>query len=356
MFRVLIALFLHRLVFSAKPRLGDENIRAVTPELLDEINSKTSLWKASIPVRFENASVADVKRQLGTIMPGEEGYITPLQPVKLFEQEPLTDIPESFDARTAWPECAGIIGHIRDQSNCGSCWAFASTEAFNDRYCIATKDYKTLFSPEDTNSCCSGLSCSFSQGCNGGQPSGAWHWFTVKGVSSGGDYTNVDDGTSCKPYSFQACAHHATPPEGMVPCEQVHAYNTLKCASKCSDHYYETSYTSDKRRSSESYQIVGEKHMQLALMDKGTLSVAIEVYADFEAYTSGIYHHVSGAYLGGHAIKLIGWGVEDGTPYWICVNSWNTMWGEGGTFRILRGQNEVGIESSTVAGDIHVNK
>eukprot|EP01036_Dinobryon_divergens_P042896 gene42896-57041_t len=67
MFRVLIALFLHRLVFSAKPRLGDENIRAVTPELLDEINSKTSLWKASIPVRFENASVADVKRQLGTI-------------------------------------------------------------------------------------------------------------------------------------------------------------------------------------------------------------------------------------------------------------------------------------------------
>jgi cathepsin B len=64
---------------------------------------------------------------------------------------------------------------------------------------------------------------------------------------------------------------------------------------------------------------------------------------------------MTGAPLGGHAVKMIGWGVEDYNnnliPYWICVNSWNNLWGEGGTFRILRGSNECGIESSCVAGE-----
>ena len=176
----------------------------------------------------------------------------------------------------------------------------------------------------------------------------------MKGVSSGGDYTNVDDGTSCKPYSFQACAHHATPPPGILPCDQIKSYNTLKCNADCSDTNYEVNYSKDKHLAKESYMVHGEKNMQLALMDKGSLSVAIEVFEDFELYKSGIYHHVSGAYLGGHAIKLVGWGVDEGVPYWTCINSWNTMWGEEGSFRILRGSNECGIEASAVAGDVHV--
>jgi cathepsin B len=45
-----------------------------------------------------------------------------------------------------------------------------------------------------------------------------------------------------------------------------------------------------------------------------------------------------GANLGGHAVKMIGWGVEDGVKYWTCINSWNALWGEKGTFRILRGK------------------
>lgn len=85
-------------------------------------------------------------------------------------------------------------------------------------------------------------------------------------------------------------------------------------------------------------------------MQYGTVSVALSVYEDFEAYSSGVYQHVTGKYLGGHAIKMIGWGVDNGTPYWICVNSWNSYWGEQGTFRILRGSNECGIEGSVVAG------
>lgn len=53
---------------------------------------------------------------------------------------------------------------------------------------------------------------------------------------------------------------------------------------------------------------------------------------------------------GGHAVKIIGWGVENGTKYWLVANSWNNKWGENGLFRILRGVNECNIEDRVVAG------
>ena len=45
---------------------------------------------------------------------------------------------------------------------------------------------------------------------------------------------------------------------------------------------------------------------------------------------SGVYKHVKGSLLGGHAVKLLGWGVENGTDYWLLANSWNTDWGDNG--------------------------
>jgi cathepsin B len=65
---------------------------------------------------------------------------------------------------------------------------------------------------------------------------------------------------------------------------------------------------------------------------------------------TGVYQHVTGPALGGHAIRILGWGVENGTPYWLIANSWNTDWGDNGYFRILQGRNECGIESSISAG------
>ncbi len=144
--------------------------------------------------RFANATIADVKRMLGAVLPHEEGYIAPVLDKTVFKTADEA-IPETFDARTAWPQCSSVIGRVRDQSSCGSCWAFGATGAFNDRYCIVTGDSKTVFSAEDTNDCCSGRACSFSNGCNGGQASGAWSWFTKVGVSSGGDWADVGQGT-----------------------------------------------------------------------------------------------------------------------------------------------------------------
>ena len=73
-----------------------------------------------------------------------------------------------------------------------------------------------------------------------------------------------------------------------------------------------------------------------------------QVYSDFEDYAGGIYQRTTGKPAGGHAVKIVGWGVENGTKYWKVANSWNPYWGEKGYFRIVRGTNEGGIESQVV--------
>lgn len=48
-----------------------------------------------------------------------------------------------------------------------------------------------------------------------------------------------------------------------------------------------------------------------------------------------MYQHISGSALGGHAIKILGWGEENGVPYWLAANSWNTDWGDNGEGHIF---------------------
>ena len=61
------------------------------------------------------------------------------------------------------------------------------------------------------------------------------------------------------------------------------------------------------------------------------------------SYGGGIYEHVTGAFEGGHAVKIVGYGVDADTKtnYWICANSWNTDWGEKGFFRIKEGDSNI---------------
>merc|ERR1711933_13027 len=97
----------------------------------------------------------------------------------------------------------------------------------------------------------------------------------------------------------------------------------------------------------------GEQGIQRAIMAGGPMEVAFTVYSDFENYASGIYHHVTGAMAGGHAVKVVGWGVEDNVKYWKIANSWNPYWGEKGYFRIRQGEG--GIDSSVIGSSPDAN-
>ena len=98
--------------------------------------------------------------------------------------------------------------------------------------------------------------------------------------------------------------------------------------------------------------------MQREILAHGPLQVAFFVFDDFMQYQSGIYRRSRAAHgpVGGHAARLVGWGAEGGVDYWIAANSWSPRWGERGFFRIRRGTNECGIESTPAAGlpDLHL--
>jgi len=297
-------------------------------------------WTAGTPTR----SIEDFKAMCGTYMPGHPKYVELNLPE--YEADLSATFDDSLDWRTKAPQCT-VISKIRDQSACGSCWAFGSTETFEDRRCIATgKDVE--FSTEDTAGCCSGFACGMSQGCNGGQPSAALNWMSRKGVVTGGDYADVGKGSSCKPYTLAPCAHHVPP--GKYPACPSAEYS-LKCDKSCSESSYSTSYAQDKVAEGSAKNCGSVASMMTALQ-KGPLSVAFTVYSDFPTYKSGVYKHTTGSALGGHAVELIGYGTDaTAGDYWVVKNSWNEEWGNGGVFYIAKGSDECGIESSASAID-----
>jgi cathepsin B len=295
---------------------------AITDELIQNINSQESTWTAGHNNKFDGMTIGQAKSLLGSILGG------PKPVVKNPVYDPKT-LPASFDARDAWPNCPSV-SLVRDQSACGSCWAFGSTEAFNDRYCIATQK-TTIFSVTDVLGCCE-LTCG--DGCDGGYPQMAWSYFKRYGV--------VTD--SCYPYPFPACAHHVVSPN-YPPCPSSD-YSTPKCNKTCADG---SDFSTDKIKATSTYGVTGEQNI-MAELTKGPVTAAYTVYEDFLAYKSGVYQHLSGSELGGHAVEIIGYGTENGVKYWTVRNSWNPSWGDGGYFKILRGSDECGIEDEIVTG------
>eukprot|EP01051_Picozoa_sp_SAG22_P000178 SAG22_NODE_3_length_48349_cov_158.681180_39_plen_301_part_00 len=75
--------------------------------------------------------------------------------------------------------------------------------------------------------------------------------------------------------------------------------------------------------------------MQRELMAHGPFEVGFEVFSDFSSYKNGTYSRIAGAHLGGgHAVKLIGWGLgDDSGEYWLIANSWTANWGTTGCSR-----------------------
>ncbi|KAK0580862.1 hypothetical protein LWI29_007223 [Acer saccharum] len=168
-------------------------------------------------------------------------------------------------------------------------------------------------------------------GCDGGYPINAWQYFKRHGVVT----------EECDPYFDDiGCSHPGCEP----------AYPTPKCVKKCVKG--NQLWTDSKHFSVSAYRINSDPHDIMAeVYTNGPVEVAFTVYEDFAHYKSGVYKHITGDIMGGHAVKLIGWGTgADGADYWLLANQWNKGWGDDGYFKIRRATNECGIEEDVVAG------
>ena len=225
---------------------------------------------------------------------------------KEFEPTGL-NLPPTFDSRQQWPEC---VLPIRNQGHCGSCWAFAATGSMANRECVATQgSFNEWLSPQDL------VNCDYSDfGCNGGNLFTSHMFLKYRGVLT----------DACRPY------HSGDGTQGSCDFWK----------SECDDK--NISYV--KHKTNNWNTMMSQEAIKEAIATEGPIVTGFMVYDDFIKYKGGVYRQTSSNLLGGHAVKIVGWG-ED---HWICENSWDKTWGEDGYFRIAFGESN--IDSLTVAG------
>jgi len=298
------------------------------------INESDLTWKATNYARwaemdFESIAKLNGALELTTAQKNSAEFWVPTV------AEVNANIPVSFAANATWPNCPSIV-EIRDQANCGSCWAFGAAEAMTDRVCITSNGtLQTRIAMENILTCCG--SCGY--GCGGGYPIQAWKYWATTGVVTGDQYQNYQ---WCQPYFLPGCGENCPSQEATAPA----------CSTQCVPQFTTGNYSSNLQFGASAYAVAANvAAIPTEILTNGPVEATFTVYADFYQYTTGVYVHKTGQALGGHAIKIIGWGVTStNTPYWIVANSWNVQWGMNGFFQILRGVNECGIEQGVVAG------
>lgn len=282
-------------------------------EIITRVNNAAdSTWVAGKNSVFDNMDTDDIRSMMGTFVANEAPK---METNGQDYNDIIPTLPKEFDARQRWGPC---VHPIRSQLKCGSCWSFAGTEALSDRFCIAGKDL--ILSPQYLVSCDGS-----DDGCGGGRLSSAWQYMNKHGIAT----------DSCVEY---------TSGNGTAP----------KCMRKCEDGEKITLY-----RTKSAYSVVNffdfgtqaTQKIQAEIFKNGPIEAGYNVFQDFLQYKGGVYSHREGNMVGGHAVKMIGWGEDPvGGPYWLIANSWGPEWGENGFFRIARGKNECGIERDVWAG------
>jgi len=313
----LVALF--ACVANSADFLNDNDDELMGQAEINRIHQEQRTWEAAIPEDFQNMTFGDLRKRLSRNAPAElKGRVRP-DP----EMEDKTvsidassvqgrllqaaSTATSFDTRTQWPKC---VGPIRNQGQCGACWAFATVETFEDRLCVAGKS-----TPLVARSAQYLLDCAPNQsGCNGGYPSYAWQYLVSNGA----------------------------------PSESCYGYSALKksCPAKCANG---AALNNVKASTVVTYKSVAA--VKSDLQTYGPVSTWMAVYQDFYYYKSGVYQPTTNSFLGYHAVKVIGWGVDTYYGnYWIAQNSWGTSWGEKGYFRIKAGTSMFDNLDHFVAG------
>lgn len=92
-------------------------------------------------------------------------------------------------------------------------------------------------------------------------------------------------------------------------------------------------------------EIKGEDAMMQEIYQRGPIACGIAVPPTLHNYTSGVFEDKTGAMEITHDISIVGYGVDNGTKYWVVRNSWGSSWGESGFVRVIRGINNINIES-----------
>ncbi|KAL2945104.1 Thiol protease aleurain-like [Bienertia sinuspersici] len=191
----------------------------------------------------------------------------------------------------------GIVSPVKDQGHCGSCWTFSTTGALEAAYAQASGKIISL-SEQQLVDCAGAFN---NHGCNGGLPSQAFEYVKYNGgldTEEAYPYTGKDG--DCK-FSAQNVA------------VQVR----------------------------DSINITFD-----AVAFVRPVSVAFEVVDGFRFYKEGVYTSTTCGNTPmdvNHAVLAVGYGVEDGVPYWLIKNSWGADWGDHGYFKMEMGKNMCGV-------------
>jgi C1A family cysteine protease len=203
----------------------------------------------------------------------------------------VRDAPDAWD----WRE-HGAVAEIKDQGQCGSCWAFSAVGNMEGQnFLHGTKELVTLAESQLVD-------CDKADsGCNGGLMGTAFEYAIKNGMETEKDY----------PYkaSTRTCA-----------------YSAKKAIYKFSNW---TMIEDD------------EEVMKQALYEYGPLAIAVDA-ENWSYYSGGIYDSKCTSNLD-HGVTLVGYGTEKGKDFWLIRNSWGKSWGENGYIRLIRGKNKCGI-------------
>ncbi|XP_044462427.1 zingipain-2-like [Mangifera indica] len=202
-----------------------------------------------------------------------------------FTYQSLTEVPSSLD----WRE-NGAVTEVKDQGNCGCCWAFSAVAAVEGITQIKTGTLTSL-SEQQLLDC----STNGNNGCNGGLMENAFEYIIDnKGLTSESNYTYQETEGTCDTQ--------------VEPVAQIQSYEKVPSNN--------------------------EKAL-LQAVAKQPVSVAIDA-SGIKYYSSGVFDGDCGTSLN-HAVTIIGYGTaDDGTEYWLIKNSWGESWGENGYMRIKK--------------------
>jgi C1A family cysteine protease len=217
-------------------------------------------------------------------------------------EAPLAELPASLDWSSSNPISSNsCVTSVRDQGNCGSCWAFATAGAL-ESYTLKQADCPVgdLDLAEQIL-----VSCSGAGSCSGGYIDQASNFINNTGLPLEG----------CYPYT---------------------AANS-KCRNACTNWQLNTDRIDSWSYVATTSPLVED--IKNALNTYGPLVTTMNVYTDFFYYSGegvGVYSYTYGNYEGGHAILIVGY--DDSGQYFIVKNSWGINWGKSGFFNIAYSQ------------------